>query len=60
MSLVLLVGGARSGKSSLALELARRFDGPVALVATGEGRDEEMAEKIRRHRSERPECWTTI
>lgn len=60
MSLVLLLGGARSGKSSLAIELARRYDGPVALVATGEARDEEMAEKIRRHRAERPQSWTTI
>lgn len=60
MSLVLLLGGARSGKSSLALELARRWGGPVVFVATGEPRDEEMAEKIRRHRAERPDSWTTI
>jgi adenosylcobinamide kinase/adenosylcobinamide-phosphate guanylyltransferase len=60
MSLVFLLGGARSGKSSLAIDLARQWDGPVVLVATAEARDEEMAEKIRRHRAERPRSWTTI
>ena len=60
MTLVLLVGGARSGKSSLALELVRRWRGPVTVVATGEAGDDEMAERIRRHRAERPAEWTTV
>jgi adenosyl cobinamide kinase/adenosyl cobinamide phosphate guanylyltransferase len=60
MSLVLLLGGARSGKSALALELAQRTGSPVAFVATGEALDDEMATRIARHRAERPAAWTTV
>lgn len=60
MPLVLLIGGARSGKSSLALRLAQRQDAPVVFLATAEPRDEEMAERIGRHRDERPAEWKTL
>lgn len=60
MSSVFLLGGARSGKSSLAVDLARRWDGPVTVLATGEAGDEEMAERIRLHRAQRPPEWTTV
>jgi adenosylcobinamide kinase / adenosylcobinamide-phosphate guanylyltransferase len=60
VSLVLLIGGARSGKSSLALELAGRAGGPVTVVVTGEARDDEMAERIRHHRAERPSEWPVV
>ena len=60
MGLVLLTGGVRSGKSRLAVELARRHRGPVAFVATAEARDEEMAARIARHRAERPGGWRTV
>ena len=60
MSFVLLLGGARSGKSSRAIELARSWPGPVTVVATAEAGDAEMAERIRLHQAERSETWTTI
>src|ERR1700681_1566122 len=60
MPLVFLTGGARSGKSRLAGELAARKAEPVVCLATGEARDDEMAERIERHRRERPEGWRTV
>ncbi|GLV48352.1 cobyric acid synthase [Thermus sp. LT1-2-5] len=55
--LVLLLGGARSGKS----RFAQRLAGPHAsLIATAEPRDEEMATRIRRHQEERPPTWETL
>jgi len=60
VALVLLTGGARSGKSRIATELAARQARPVVVVATGEALDEEMEERIRRHRQQRPAHWTTV
>ena len=60
MSLVVLLGGARAGKSALAVDLAREWDGPIAYIATAEARDDEMARRIARHRDERPAWWSTI
>ena len=60
MSLTVLLGGARAGKSALALELAGRHDGPVVFVATAEPGDDEMAARIGQHQRERPAEWRTI
>jgi adenosyl cobinamide kinase/adenosyl cobinamide phosphate guanylyltransferase len=60
MPFTLLLGGARSGKSLLAVELASRSGGPVTFIATGEAGDAEMAERITRHQAERPRPWTTV
>jgi adenosyl cobinamide kinase/adenosyl cobinamide phosphate guanylyltransferase len=58
--LIVLLGGARSGKSSLALRLAREQAAPVVFLATGEAGDDEMVARIERHRRERPEGWDTV
>jgi adenosylcobinamide kinase / adenosylcobinamide-phosphate guanylyltransferase len=60
VSLTFLLGGARSGKSSLAVQLAREWEGPVSFIVTAEARDEEMAQRIRLHREARPVEWQTI
>jgi adenosyl cobinamide kinase/adenosyl cobinamide phosphate guanylyltransferase len=60
MAMTVLLGGARSGKSALAERLAARWDGPVTVVVTAQARDAEMAERIRRHRAQRPAGWQTI
>ena len=60
MGITLLVGGARSGKSARALRLASEWEGQVVFVATGEGRDPEMADRIARHQLERPASWRTV
>ena len=58
--LTVLLGGARSGKSALALEIAVSLDLPVTFIATAEPLDAEFAERIERHRAERPFDWQTI
>lgn len=58
--ITLLVGGARSGKSALAVRLGRSFSGPVTFVATATAGDDDMVERIQRHQDERPSGWTTI
>lgn len=59
MALVLVGGGSRSGKSTHALQLARRTPGPRAFVATAQPYDEEMRERIIRHQAERADEFAT-
>jgi adenosylcobinamide kinase / adenosylcobinamide-phosphate guanylyltransferase len=60
MPLRLLLGGARSGKSALAVRLAESWNGPVVFLATAEARDADMAGRIEQHRRDRPAGWTTV
>ena len=56
----LIIGGARSGKSRYAMELARKAPGPVLFVATAEALDEEMRQRIEEHKRTRPAAWRTL
>ena len=58
--LILITGGSRSGKSTFALELAERFTGPRAFLATAQALDEEMERRIAAHRRSRPPGWRLV
>src|SRR6267142_1881935 len=62
--MILLLGGARAGKSDYAMRLAqggeRASGDEVCFIATAQGLDEDMTKRIARHRAERPTNWRTI
>jgi adenosyl cobinamide kinase/adenosyl cobinamide phosphate guanylyltransferase len=59
--LILVTGGARSGKSDFAQQLASRLGGDdVLFVATAEPADDEMARRIAAHKLARPAAWRTV
>jgi adenosylcobinamide kinase/adenosylcobinamide-phosphate guanylyltransferase len=58
--LILILGGARSGKSTFAEQLAQRSGHSVAFIATATVSDDDMRLRIERHRAARPANWQTI
>ena len=60
--LTLILGGARSGKSCYAQEMAARaaVNRPVVFVATAQAGDAEMETRIARHQADRPAHWRTV
>jgi adenosylcobinamide kinase/adenosylcobinamide-phosphate guanylyltransferase len=59
--LTLILGGARSGKSSFAEQRARELGGDSVLyVATSEAKDDEMQLRVTKHRAGRPAAWGTL
>src|ERR1041385_9325537 len=62
--MILLLGGARAGKSTYAMRLAqdgeRASGDEIYFIATGQGLDEDMKKRISRHRAERPTHWRPI
>lgn len=58
--LTLILGGARSGKSTYAEKLAMRKGSSVAYIATAQAMDDEMQNRIAAHRQKRPASWQTI
>lgn len=59
-NLILVTGGARSGKSALAETLAARLPGPRIYIATAQAWDAEMTQRIALHRDRRDAGWTTL
>jgi adenosylcobinamide kinase/adenosylcobinamide-phosphate guanylyltransferase len=57
---ILLLGGARSGKSAYAQKLGENLGGKVLFVATAQGLDEEMRVRIEAHKRVRPAHWRTL
>jgi adenosylcobinamide kinase/adenosylcobinamide-phosphate guanylyltransferase len=58
--ITLILGGARSGKSTYAETLATQLDGSVLYVATAQAWDDDMANRIAVHRAQRPAHWQTL
>lgn len=58
--IIFITGGARSGKSSLALSAASNIKGVKAYIATAESLDEEMEKRIEKHKKDRGLGWTTF
>ena len=59
-NITLILGGARSGKSSYAQQLAEASALSVTFLATAQALDEEMSTRIEKHKSERPANWQTL
>jgi len=58
--LTFIIGGARSGKSTYAEDLASQIGGSTIYIATAQPLDQEMATRIRNHRLSRPSHWKTL
>ena len=58
--IILVTGGARSGKSTFAEEKAKEFGEKVLYVATSKPIDDEMIQRIAKHRAQRPAQWETF
>jgi adenosyl cobinamide kinase/adenosyl cobinamide phosphate guanylyltransferase len=57
---VLVLGGARSGKSRYARILGEAFDGRRLFVATAQALDDEMTQRVENHKRERGDLWETL
>jgi adenosylcobinamide kinase/adenosylcobinamide-phosphate guanylyltransferase len=57
--IIFITGGARSGKSSFALNEASKINGQMAYIATAEALDSEMKKRIEKHKKDRGDKWDT-
>lgn len=58
--LILVLGGARAGKSAFAEQLIGSYGRRILYVATAEAKDDEMRTRIQSHRAQRPATWMTL
>ena len=58
--IIFVTGGARSGKSEFAQDMAEKIEGKRLFLATAQAFDEEMEERIQKHREQRGDRWNTI
>ncbi|WP_024834677.1 bifunctional adenosylcobinamide kinase/adenosylcobinamide-phosphate guanylyltransferase [Ruminiclostridium josui] len=59
-NIMLITGGARSGKSTFAENLAKEYGDDIIYVATAIAFDDEMKLRIKKHREQRPAYWETV
>ena len=59
-NIILITGGARSGKSTYAEELAKEAKGGVLYIATSIPFDDEMKDRVKKHKERRPSTWDTF
>ena len=57
---IFVTGGARSGKSDFAQDMAEKIEGKRVFVATAQAFDEEMEERIQKHQENRGARWDTL
>jgi adenosylcobinamide kinase/adenosylcobinamide-phosphate guanylyltransferase len=60
MAVIFVIGGARSGKSTFAELKAKEYSEKVVYIATGVITDKAMADRVKRHRDQRPDTWHTL
>ena len=60
MSVIMVTGGARSGKSSYAEELCKSKNDSVTYIACARITDDDMSERVKHHRRQRPDKWNTV
>lgn len=60
MPIIMVTGGARSGKSTYAEKLCRNKNENVVYIACAKVTDDEMAERIKKHQQSRPSAWQTL
>ena len=60
MSVTFILGGARSGKSSFAEKTAKEYSKKVLYIATSVITDNSMADRVKKHREQRPAYWHTL
>lgn len=60
MSVTFVIGGARSGKSTFAESKAKEYSEKVLYIATSVITDQAMADRVKKHREQRPGSWETL